>query len=117
MERVAKKEVRRMNECERGKEIIKRMLEELEYVRKKISEIEDDIDNIIYKEQDEELRKDLNYVYMELEYLIAEIEDYCIRDCSLCPKDCDIECTVDCSDCVRFWKCLQERKVSRLDFS
>ena len=117
MERVAKKEVRRMNECERGKEIIKRILEELEYVRKKISEIEDDIDNIIYKEQDEEVKKDLNYVYMEIETLYSELKNYCIGDCSLCTKNCEILCDVECHQCVRFFKCLQEKKVSRMVFS
>ena len=100
-----------------AKEIIKDMLEELEYICKKISEVMDDVDNVIAKAIDEEVKKDLNYVYMELETLHSELKNYCVGDCSLCTKNCEILCSVDCNQCVRFFKCLQEKKVSRMIFS
>jgi hypothetical protein len=100
----------------RAERIIKTLLEELERLRKKISEIEDDLDNAICKIDNEEVKKDLDYVYMELEDLYSELKDFCIEDCSLCIKSCDIMCDVDCYECVRFYKCLQEKKVSRMVF-
>ena len=106
-----------MRECDRGREIIKQVLQELNYVCKKVSEIMDDLDNAIAKTLDNETRKDLNYVYSSLEMLHNELKDYCIGDCSLCNKNCEIMCDVDCHECVRFFKCLQEKKVSRMVFS
>jgi hypothetical protein len=100
-----------VRECDRSRGIISMLLKELEHIRKKISEIEDDLDNATSKVEDSEVRKDLDYVYMELEDLISEIKDFCIGDCSLCTKNCDIDCDVDCTECVRFFKCLQEKKL------
>ena len=102
----------------RGKvagEIIKDMLEELEHIRKKIGMLQDFVDSCIAKAEGE-LKKDLECIWMDLEALYAELKDYCIGDCSLCSKNCDIECNVDCYKCVRFFKCLKEKKVSRMVF-
>jgi len=106
-----------MEFSERVKGIIKEMLEELEYLKSRVSKIEDDLDNIIAKVVDSELKKDLSYIYSELDSLCAELENYCVGDCSLCSKNCEILCNVDCYRCVRFYKCLQEKKVSRMVFA
>jgi len=100
-----------VRECDRSRGIISMLMKELEHIRKKISEIEDDLDNAIAKVEDSEVKKDLDHVYMELEDLISEIKDFCIGDCSLCIKSCDVMCNVDCYECVRFYKCLREKKV------
>jgi hypothetical protein len=99
-----------------AKEIIKDMLEELEYIQKRLSTLQDDIDNCISKTTDDEIRKNLSYIYSELDSLRAELKNYCVGDCSLCSKNCEILCNVDCNQCVRFFKCLQEKKVSRMVF-
>lgn len=108
--------MREMCKGKRAEGIIKEMLEELEYLKGRVSKIEDDLDNIIAKVDDSELKKDLSYIYMQLEDLITELKDYCVGDCSICTKNCDIMCNVDCYQCVRFHKCLQEKKVSRMVF-
>jgi len=95
----------------RAEKIIKALLEELEHIRRKVSILQDDIDNCISKTTDE-IRKNLSYVYSELDTIRNELKDFCIGDCSLCPRNCTVSCDVDCSDCVRFWKCLSEKKVS-----
>jgi hypothetical protein len=108
--------VREYRVCERAKGIVGEFLEELEYLKQKISGIEDDLDNAIAKTTDEEIKKDLSYVYTQLEDLVSELKDYCPGDCLLCTKNCDIECSVDCYMCVRFFKCISEKKVSRMVF-
>ena len=105
-----------MEKCVRAEKIIKMLLEELERLRKKVSEVMDDVDNCIAKSGEDEIRKDLNYIFVVLGDLYTEIKDFCIGDCSLCTKNCEIMCNVDCYECVRFFKCLQEKKVSRMVF-
>jgi len=86
-----------------AKEIIDNLLKELDYVREKLLELSDSID-------DEKVRE----LCIELE---TELRNYCIGDCSLCTKSCEIFCDVECHQCPRFFKCLQEKKVSRMIFS
>jgi len=102
--------------CERAKGIVREVRVFLKDLIKRISTIEDDVYNCIAKTTDEDAKKDLSYVCTQLEDLVAELKDYCIGDCSLCDKDCDIECSVDCYECVRFYKCIQDKKVSRMIF-
>ena len=109
--------MREMCKGKRAEGIIKEMLEELEYIRKRLSILQEDIDNCISKTTDDEIRKSLSYIYSELDTLYSEIGKYCVGDCSLCTKNCEIMCNVDCYQCVRFYKCISEKKVSRMVFS
>ena len=96
--------------------VVMDILEELEYIQKRLSALQDDIDNAIAKTTEDEIRKSLSYVYSELDSLCAELKNYCIGDCSICPKNCNIMCNTDCYRCVRFYKCISEKKVSRMVF-
>jgi hypothetical protein len=102
---------RTVRECDRGREVVSRLLKELEYIEGKISEIVTVLVNCADKTTEEEIEEDLNRVYTELENLRFEIEHYCIGDCSLCTKNCNIDCNIDCYDCVRFYKCIEEKKL------
>jgi hypothetical protein len=100
----------------RAERIIKEMYEEMKHITKKIDRLLEDLSNTFSKVDFAEVRNDLNYLYNQLESLRDVINGYCIGDCSLCPEKCDILCDVDCYECVRFFKCLQEKKVSRMVF-
>jgi len=99
-------------ECERVKGIVREMLEELEYLKSRVVNIIEDLDNIMAKNN--ELKKDLSYIYTQLQDLITELENYCVGDCSICTKNCDIMCDVNCYRCVRFYKCLQESSLVKI---
>jgi hypothetical protein len=101
---------------ERAEKILKEMQEEMKYISKKIDMLLEDLDNTFSKTDCDEVRNDLNYLYKKLESLKDYIDSYCIEDCSLCIANCEILCDVDCYECVRFFKCLQEKKVNRMVF-
>jgi len=100
----------------RAERIIKEVNMYLEYIAKKIDRLLEDIDNTFSKVDFTEVRNDLNYLYKQLESLKDEINSYCIGDCSLCPENCDILCNTDCYECPRFFKCISEKKVSKMIF-
>jgi hypothetical protein len=100
----------------RAERIIKEMYSEMKEIAKRIDMLLEDFDNTFSKTDFAEVRNDLNYLYKKLESLKTHIDSYCIEDCSLCPENCEILCDVDCYECVRFFKCLQEKKVSRMVF-
>jgi hypothetical protein len=95
------------------KNMFNSVLEELNDIYKKINLLLDDIDNVIYKETDTEIKKDLNYIYSELESLADEVKNYCIGDCSICVKNCDIDC-LDCNTCPSLSICISKGII---DFS
>jgi hypothetical protein len=89
------------------------ILEELDHIYAKLSLVLDDIDNMVNKTTDSEIKEDLLYIYSELEDLITEVKNYCIGDCYFCDKNCDIECS-DCNTCPRLSMCIDQGKI---DFS
>jgi hypothetical protein len=42
---------------------------------------------------------------------LDELKNACPGDCNLCTKNCEIECSIDCPECIRFFKCLSEGKL------
>jgi uncharacterized Fe-S radical SAM superfamily protein PflX len=100
----------------RAERIIKEMYSEMKETAKKIDMLLEDLDNTFSKIETTEIRNDLDYLYKKLESLKDEIESYCIGDCSLCPEKCDVMCDIDCYECIRFFKCIEEKKVSRMIF-
>jgi ElaB/YqjD/DUF883 family membrane-anchored ribosome-binding protein len=100
----------------RAERIIKEMYSEMKEIAKKIDRLLEDLNNTFSKTDFAEVRNDLDYLYKKLESLKTRIDSYCIEDCSLCIANCEIVCDVDCYECVRFFKCLQEKKVSRMVF-
>jgi lipopolysaccharide biosynthesis regulator YciM len=94
------------------------ILNELNYIHKKLSLLSDDLDNIIYKvvnstiedSEKQEIKKDLNYIYSELESLADEVKNYCIGNCYFCWKNCDIECS-DCNNCPHLSICIDHGKI------
>jgi ElaB/YqjD/DUF883 family membrane-anchored ribosome-binding protein len=100
----------------RAERIIKEMYEEMKHITKKIDRLLEDLNNTFSKTDFAEVRNDLNYLYDQLERLKDDINSYCIEDCSLCPEKCDILCNTDCYECPRFFKCISEKRVSKMIF-
>jgi hypothetical protein len=86
------------------------ILEELDHIYAKLSLVLDDLDNTIHKTTDTEVKKDLDYLYSELESLMNEVKNYCIGDCSMCIKNCDIDCS-DCNNCPHLSICIDQGKI------
>jgi lipopolysaccharide biosynthesis regulator YciM len=97
------------------------VLEELDRIYTKLSLVLDDLDNITYKivngsmedSEKQEIKKDLNYVYSELETLANEVKNYCIGNCYFCYKNCYIECS-DCNTCPHLTTCIDQGKIEFL---
>jgi hypothetical protein len=89
------------------------ILEEFDHIYKKLSMLLDDIDNMIHKATDSEIKEDLEYIYSELEDLMTEIKNYCIGDCYFCYKNCDIDCS-DCDTCPSLSVCIDKGKIEFL---
>jgi hypothetical protein len=100
----------------RTERIVKDMYSELDYLSKRIDRLLEDLNNTFSIVDSIEVKDVLNYIYKQLEFIKDRIDSYCVEDCSICPKDCYIECSRDCYDCVRFWKCITSKKVARLVF-
>ena len=89
------------------------VLKEFNHIHKKLSMLLDDIDNMILKTTDSEIKEDLLYIYSELEDLMTEVKNYCIGDCYYCTKNCDIECS-DCNTCPNLSVCIDKGKIEFL---
>jgi mevalonate kinase len=100
----------------RAEKIIKEMYSEMKEIAKRIDRLLEDLNNIFSKTDFAEVRNDLDYLYKKLESLKDGINSYCIEDCSICPEKCDLLCNTDCHECPRFFKCISEKKISRMVF-
>ena len=89
------------------------VLEELYHMHNRLSLVLTHLNNTIYKTTDTEIKKDLNYIYSELESLMSEVKNYCIGDCYFCNKNCNIECS-DCNTCPSLSVCIDKGKIEFL---